>query len=136
MNNIRILRRRRKISMKELGQIVGVAESTISLYETGKREPDLKTLQILADYFGVSVDYLIGHEAQTSDNSFADDFRKRYSDAEIAEMIQKTGFPAQSEFEKDMKELGLPVEKINDLPEEKKQLLMKAIVNLAKSFVE
>lgn len=136
MNNIRILRKQRKISMKELGRIVGVAESTISLYETGKREPDFKTLQILADYFGVSVDYLIGHEAQAADNSFANDFHRRYSESEIAEMIQKTGFPLQSEFEKDMKQLGLPVEKINELPEEKRQLLMKSIVNLAKSFVE
>lgn len=60
MNNIRALRKQRQLSMKELGQIVGVAESTISLYENEKREPDLATLSRIADYFNVTVDYLLG----------------------------------------------------------------------------
>ena len=48
--------------MKELGQIFGVAESTISLYETGKREPDQAMLLKMAEYFNVSVDYLLGRD--------------------------------------------------------------------------
>lgn len=45
--------------MKELGEIIGVAESTISQYETGKREPDFETLLKLGEFFNVSVDYLL-----------------------------------------------------------------------------
>lgn len=45
--------------MKELGEIIGVAESTVSQYETGKREPDFETLLKLGEYFEVSVDYLL-----------------------------------------------------------------------------
>lgn len=60
MDNIRLLRRKKNISMKELGKIVGVAESTISLYETEKREPDISTLIKLAKYFGVTIDYILG----------------------------------------------------------------------------
>lgn len=63
MNNIRALRKQRQLSMKELGQIVGVAESTISLYENEKREPDLATLSRIADYFNVTVDYLLGRSS-------------------------------------------------------------------------
>lgn len=48
--------------MKELGIEIGVAESTISQYETGKRQPDYETLLKLSEYFGVSVDYLLGRE--------------------------------------------------------------------------
>ena len=48
--------------MKELGEIIGVAESTISQYETGKREPDFETLLKLGEYFDVSVDYLLRGE--------------------------------------------------------------------------
>lgn len=59
-NRIRELRKQRGITMKELGKVVGVAESTISHYETGKRQPDNHTLLALAEYFGVSVDYLLG----------------------------------------------------------------------------
>lgn len=60
MFRLRTLRKERKISMRELGSIIGVHESTISLYETGKRQPDYDTLNRLADYFQVSVDYLLG----------------------------------------------------------------------------
>ena len=48
--------------MKQLGNEIGVAESTISQYESGKREPDYATLIRLADYFNVSVDFLLGRE--------------------------------------------------------------------------
>lgn len=58
--NLRILRKKSGLTMKQLGEKIGVAESTISLYEKGTREPDNATLFKLADYFGVSVDYLLG----------------------------------------------------------------------------
>lgn len=62
MNRIRELRKKHKISMKALGQYVGVAESTISLYETEKRQPDNSVLIKIAELFNVSVDYLLGRE--------------------------------------------------------------------------
>ena len=46
--------------MKWLGDKIGVAESTISQYETGKRQPDHETMCKIADVFNVSVDYLLG----------------------------------------------------------------------------
>lgn len=48
--------------MKDLGEAVGLAESTISHYETGKRQPDYETLLKLGEFFGVSVDYLLTGE--------------------------------------------------------------------------
>lgn len=62
MEALRRLRREKGISMKELGQKMGVAESTISQYETGKREPDFETLLKLGEFFNVSVDYLLRGE--------------------------------------------------------------------------
>jgi transcriptional regulator with XRE-family HTH domain len=59
MNSLRKIRKLNNITMKELGEIVGVAESTISLYETGKRQPDFNTLQKLATYFNTSLDFLL-----------------------------------------------------------------------------
>lgn len=59
MKMLRILRKNKGLSMKELGEIIGVAESTISQYETGKREPDFETLLKLGEFFNVSVDYLL-----------------------------------------------------------------------------
>lgn len=62
MIRIRELRKQRKLTAKKLGEIMNVAESTISLYENGKREPDYNTLNKLADYFDVTVDYLLGRD--------------------------------------------------------------------------
>lgn len=59
---IRELRKAKKMTMKELGEVLGVAESTVSLYELGKREPDFETLRKIADYFNVSLDYLLGRD--------------------------------------------------------------------------
>ncbi|MBE6959942.1 MAG: helix-turn-helix transcriptional regulator [Ruminococcaceae bacterium] len=70
-NRIRALRKQRGITMKQLGEVVDLAESTISQYETGKREPDNETLLRISEFFGVTVGYLLGAEAnvsQLSDN--------------------------------------------------------------------
>ena len=57
--NLRELRKAKGLTMRELGEILDVAESTISQYETGKREASYETLLRLAEYFGVSVDYIL-----------------------------------------------------------------------------
>lgn len=68
MKRIRELRKERNLTMKRLGEAIGVAESTISLYENGKRQPDNDTLQKLADYFNVSVDYILGRTDDMNQN--------------------------------------------------------------------
>lgn len=72
MTKLKELRKEHKLSMKELGKILGLSESTISLYEAGKREPDIKTLIKMADYFDVSVDILLGRD-ETNKEEIRDD---------------------------------------------------------------
>lgn len=62
MNKMRELRKQAGLTMKELGRIVGVSESTISLYERGQHEPDLVTLSRIAECLNASVDYLLGRD--------------------------------------------------------------------------
>ncbi len=59
-NRLRQLREDRGLSQLDLSKHLNIANSTLSLYEAGKREPDYDTLQRLADYFDVSTDYLLG----------------------------------------------------------------------------
>ena len=61
MDKLKELRKQNNITMKELGKKLNLAESTISLYENGKREPDLQTLTNIADIFNVTIDYLLGN---------------------------------------------------------------------------
>lgn len=57
---LRELREHKGLSQEELGKVLNKTKNNISQYETGKREPDLDTLNKIADFFNVSVDYLLG----------------------------------------------------------------------------
>lgn len=63
-NRIRELRRLKGITMKQLGEVLGVAESTISHYETGRRQLDTETLLKIGEYFDVTVGYILGAEGE------------------------------------------------------------------------
>ena len=76
MTKLKELRKEHKLSMKELGKILGLSESTISLYEAGKREPDIKTLIKMADYFNVSVDVLLGRDETNKDEILDTEYRE------------------------------------------------------------
>lgn len=54
------LRQDRRLTQKELAQIIFVTDGTISNYENGVHLPDVDKLISLADFFGVTVDYLLG----------------------------------------------------------------------------
>lgn len=54
------LRKKKGISQLRLATELNTTQNTISRYETGEREPGIDELIMIADYFNVSVDYLIG----------------------------------------------------------------------------
>lgn len=54
------LRKRMGLSQQELADKIGLTRSTIGMYETAKREPDFETTEILADFFNVNMDTLLG----------------------------------------------------------------------------
>jgi transcriptional regulator with XRE-family HTH domain len=57
---VKLLREEKQLSQIELAKLLHIANTTLSMYETGKREPDFETLQLLADFFNVTTDYLLG----------------------------------------------------------------------------
>lgn len=59
-NRLKILRLKKGLTQPQLAEDVGLSKSTIGMYEQGRREPDLETLEVLADYFNVDADYLMG----------------------------------------------------------------------------
>ncbi len=54
------LRKRNRVTQQELADIIGVSSQTISKWETGTNMPDITVLPLLADYFEVSTDQLLG----------------------------------------------------------------------------
>lgn len=54
-SRIKYLRKLDNLTQQQLADALGVAKSTISMYETGQREPDFETLEAIADYFNVEM---------------------------------------------------------------------------------
>lgn len=77
------LRKKAGLSQGKLAQGLGISQNAVSQYENGTREPTLAKLKELADFFGVSVDYLLGDD---NDGTLAvisqDDLNKAIEDNE------------------------------------------------------
>jgi Predicted transcriptional regulators len=59
-NRIKELRKKNKITQTELAKGIGSSTQAISMYEKGERNPKIDKIQALADFFNVSVEYLMG----------------------------------------------------------------------------
>lgn len=88
-DNFKAMRKHRNLTQEQIAETLGVSCQAVSKWETGSSCPDISLLPIIADYFGVSVDYLIGHDTSKQheeiDNAcmFADELiaEKRYMEA-------------------------------------------------------
>lgn len=58
-NRLKELREQKKISQEELGLLLKLSPSAIGMYERGQREPDLERVKEMADYFNVTIDFLL-----------------------------------------------------------------------------
>lgn len=61
-NIIKDLRKQRNLTQEEIAEILSISCQAISKWETNTSYPDISLLPIIADYFGVSIDYLLGHD--------------------------------------------------------------------------
>lgn len=89
VKNLKLLRIEKGLSQKQLAEKVNVSQQSINKYENHDVEPNLETLCMLADFFGTSVDYLIGHTdiknkiepvSEFALNREEEDFIKKYRD--------------------------------------------------------
>ena len=56
---LRELRKQKKLTQLRLAMELGMSQNTISRYESGSHQADYNTLILFADYFNVSLDYLL-----------------------------------------------------------------------------
>ena len=54
------LRMERSVGQVALAASIGVSKAVVSMWETGKREPSMTSLIALANFYGVSIDYIVG----------------------------------------------------------------------------
>ncbi len=58
-NNLRNLRKEKKLTQIALQMHTGIEQALLSKFETGERIPPTETLLILADFYDVSIDYIL-----------------------------------------------------------------------------
>ena len=63
------LRKQAGMSQFQLAKVLDIATSTLGMYETGKREPSLKVMNRIANYFNVTTDYLLGRPEKKDDDN-------------------------------------------------------------------
>ena len=65
-NIIKNLRLENNLKQQDLARILKTAQCTIAKYESEQLEPNINTIQALANYFNCSVDYILGRESEDS----------------------------------------------------------------------
>jgi len=112
---IKSLREQNKKTQEDLAKYLGVAPQTVYKYEKGINEPDLSTTQKIADYFGITVDELLGR--------IDDEFLK------VQQRLKDNNIKAYTFSDIDLK-------KYSELDEEKRKLIAKQMNAMIDIFLE
>ena len=65
VKNLKLLRQAKGISQQQLAHVLGLSQQSINKYENHNVEPDITTLIKMAQFFEISVDYLIGNSTDS-----------------------------------------------------------------------
>ena len=63
MIRLKELREEKELTQEALGELINLTKANISKYESGKLEPNIDTINFLAGFFDVSIDYLLGRSS-------------------------------------------------------------------------
>lgn len=63
---LKTLRQSRDLTQSSLADALNISRSAVGMYENGSREPDFETLELIADFFNVDIDYLLGRTTKTT----------------------------------------------------------------------
>ncbi len=75
MNKLKQLRLERGLLQSDIAKVIKKSERIVGFYETGERDMNTETLSILADFFNVSIDYLLG---KTNIRNLENEFKFAY----------------------------------------------------------
>nr|DAY28480.1 MAG TPA: repressor protein [Caudoviricetes sp.] len=113
---LKSLRKNMQLTGEEFGAKMNVSKPTVSLWESDKRTPNAEMLQKIANFFDVSVDYLLIGKINTTNDGY-------YYDTEVAELAEQI---------KNDPELRILLDAKRNLSKQD----MKAIINITKSLLQ
>ena len=105
-NRIGMLRKEQGLNQRELGMKLGVGQTTVSAWETGKNEPDMNALRAMSQLFDVSVEYLSGFEVERWPGGYRNPEYQARIQQRVAEQKFQEEFMDEDELiEKELEEL-------------------------------
>ena len=115
-HRLKLLRVSRDLKQEDLGEIIRVTKSTVSKYERNELQVNYETAKIIAEYFNVSTDYLLGIEqTENAEAKNPDTIEETYLKQAIQEYRELIKILDITEIEaiKDMKGRGLSLSEVN-----------------------
>lgn len=92
LNRLKQLRLERGLLQSDIAKVIKKSERIVGFYETGERDMNTETLSILADFFNVSIDYLLGKtDIRNLENEFKFAYHKEIeglTEEEIKEALE------------------------------------------------
>lgn len=82
------------VSQKDLSEVVGYTQQTVSKWYNGRTEPDTETIKKIANYFNVTTDYLLGNDKINIDKNIE---KKQKEIDTLKELLVKNGFMSNEE---------------------------------------
>lgn len=89
MNRLKELRLSKKLTQSDVAKAISTAQQNYSRYENETAQPDFETLKKLANFFNVTIDYILGKEASDLILLSKEDFNKLKEASEIIQKIDK-----------------------------------------------
>lgn len=101
-DKIKELRKQHGIYQKDLADALSVSKSTVAMWETGKRMPDIDMLKCIASYFKISIDYLLEYTNNTNfinnDNNCVENFENNELEKEITNILNSLNLKDRSKL--------------------------------------
>lgn len=82
---LRSLRNEKGMTQQGLADLLGVSKSSINMYERGERQPNFETLGVIADFFHVDFDFLLGRSEKAADLIYPDAKSVQFNSGEYSE---------------------------------------------------
>ena len=131
MNRLKELRKEKKISQKKLSEIFGVTEKTISRWENEEVQIKSDKAQELADFFGVSVAYLLGYSGDEKNEISDIEFNRliwRYFDNFRGKEFDKGFLSKERSIVNDLNKI-IEINEDTELSDDKKEEKISNLVN-------
>lgn len=141
-NKLSELRKNKRLSQRAFANIIGVSSGAVAMWETNKRLPDIETLIRLADFYNVSLEYLLGRSDGRTDcynndlshkeNELITYFRNTRNASSLSFSEKKrltTFFPYATVLYEEEKEL---LEYYNELSLKDRRWIMGQVIDLIK----